>query len=56
MTIVRNLKAPCPLGIGVRTSVVLEKHMYLQEKELSSDKEDLCFQQNGHKHLDQKRT
>ena len=36
MTIVSN---PCPLGIGVRTSVVLEKHMYLQEKELSSDKE-----------------
>ena len=40
MTIVRN---PCPLGIGVRTSVVLEKHMYLQEKELSSDKETYAF-------------
>ena len=41
MTIVRNLKAHCPSGIGVRTSVVLGKHMFLQEKKLSSDK--CCF-------------
>ena len=36
-------ESPLSLGIGVRTSVVLEKHMYLQEKELSSDKETYAF-------------
>ena len=36
-------KSPYPSGIGVRTSVVLEKHMYLQEKKISSDKETYAF-------------